>query len=266
MMEILSKKILTTMIAVAAMFFVSFAFGQDKGKPEGKKDDAKKTEKSAEAPKSLPKSDLAAGTYAEITTQFGAITIKLYTEKAPITTGNFIGLAEGTKEFTDPKTGKKVKRPFYDGLTFHRVINNFVIQGGCPRGDGTGDPGYRFNDEIVGYKHSKAGIVAMANSGPNTNGCQFYITLAALPHLDSMPTKYTIFGEVVKGMDVVNEIANVKTDARDMPVKPVVMEKVKIIKVAENKDKKFEVPNPVGYNTSKSGEGEKPSKQTETKY
>jgi peptidyl-prolyl cis-trans isomerase A (cyclophilin A) len=142
----------------------------------------------------------AAGTYAIFETSLGNIVIKLLDKEAPKTVENFIGLAEGTKEFQNPMTGKKEKRNYYDGLTFHRVIPQFMIQGGCPRGDGRGGPGYSFADEFhPSLKHSKAGKLSMANAGPNTNGSQFFITVAPTPHLDN---RHTIFGEVVEGQDV----------------------------------------------------------------
>ena len=139
----------------------------------------------------------APGTYATLETSQGNIVFRLFEQEAPKTVANFIGLAEGTKEFTDPKTGKKTKRPFYDGLAFHRVIPKFMIQGGCPLGTGTGDPGYRFGDEFhPSLRHDKAGKLSMANAGPGTNGSQFFVTVAATPWLDN---KHTIFGEVVEG-------------------------------------------------------------------
>ncbi len=213
---------------------------------------------------------------ARMQTTSGDIYIELFEKDAPETVANFIGLAEGTKEFADPKTKQKVKRPFYDGLKFHRVIKNFMMQGGCPLGAGTGDPGYKFKDEISptalgldkvkvadaqyagrdmqmyigrklgiysqadaqakmneiqaelanvsqmsvadlyaanGYAYDNTlhshkalrGVIAMANSGPNTNGSQFFINQVDAPHLDG---KHTVFGQVVKGMDVVNKICN----------------------------------------------------------
>src|SRR2546428_13191319 len=118
----------------------------------------------------------------------------LFEKEAPKTVANFIGLAEGAKEFKDPRTGRKAKRPFYDGLIFHRVIPNFMIQGGCPLGNGPGDPGYRFADEFhSSLRHIQPGQPSMANSGPNTNGSQFFITVAPTPWLDN---RHTNFGEV----------------------------------------------------------------------
>src|SRR5882724_11981698 len=139
-----------------------------------------------------------AGTYAVFETSQGNIVVRLLENEAPKTVANFVGLAEGTKEFTNEKTGQKVKKPFYDGLIFHRVIPNFMIQGGCPLGTGTGGPGYQFKDEIVaGIGFDKKGLLAMANAGPGTNGSQFFITTAATPWLNG---HHTIFGEVTEGM------------------------------------------------------------------
>src|SRR5205823_7789884 len=134
----------------------------------------------------------------------GNFTVRLFEEEAPNTVANFAGLAEGTKEWTDPKGAGKVKKPYYDGLIFHRVIDGFMIQGGDPLGTGTGGPGFKFADEFSPkLRHSKPGLLSMANSGPNTNGGQFFITLAATPWLDN---RHSIFGEVVDGMDVVQKI------------------------------------------------------------
>jgi peptidyl-prolyl cis-trans isomerase A (cyclophilin A) len=173
------------------------------------------------------------GLYATFETSMGKIVCKLYEKEAPETVANFVGLAKGTKEWTDPKTGKKVKRPFYDGLIFHRVIPNFMIQGGCPLGNGTGGPGYTFKDEFdPSLRFDKPGRLAMANSGPNTNGSQFFITHVPTPHLNN---KHTIFGQVIEGQDVVDKIGAVERDRRDKPVKDVVIKKVIIERVAEEK-------------------------------
>lgn len=172
----------------------------------------------------------AAGTYAIFETSQGNIVVKLFEKEAPNTVANFIGLAEGTKEFTDAKTGKKEKRNYYDGLIFHRVIPKFMIQGGCPLGTGTGDPGYRFADEFhPSLNHSKAGKLSMANAGPGTNGSQFFITVAPTPWLDN---KHSVFGEVVEGQDVADKISNVPRDGSDRPKTPVVLNKVRIERVS----------------------------------
>ena len=172
----------------------------------------------------------SAGTYAIFETSQGNIVIKLFDKEAPKTVENFVGLAEGTKEFTNEKTGKREKRPFYDGLIFHRVIPDFMIQGGCPHGSGMGGPGYKFADEFhPSLKHSKPGKLSMANSGPNTNGSQFFITVAATPHLDN---RHTIFGEVIEGQDVANKISGVPRDRSDRPNTPVTISHVKIERVA----------------------------------
>src|ERR1700676_3044514 len=168
----------------------------------------------------------AAGTYAIFETSQGDIVIRLLEKEAPKTVENFIGLAEGTKEFTNEKTGKKEKRNFYDGLTFHRVIPQFMIQGGCPEGTGRGGPGYKFADEFhPSLRHSKKGILSMANSGPNTNGSQFFITVAETSWLDN---KHTVFGEVVEGYDVVEKISKVPKNAGDRPAKDVKINSVTI--------------------------------------
>jgi len=164
---------------------------------------------------------------AHFTTSEGNFTIRLFDAEVPKTVANFTELAEGTREWTDPKTGQKVKRPLYDGLIFHRVIDGFMIQGGEPLGTGIGGPGYKFADEFhPKLKHSKAGILSMANAGPNTNGSQFFITLAATPWLDN---KHSVFGEVVEGMDVVQKIGRTATvKPNDRPVTPITVEKVTI--------------------------------------
>ena len=164
---------------------------------------------------------------AHFTTSEGTFTIQLFEEQAPKTVANFTGLAEGSKEWTDPRTNKKTNTPYYDGTIFHRVIDAFMIQGGDPLGQGTGGPGYKFGDEFhPQLKHSKAGILSMANAGPNTNGGQFFITLVPTPWLDN---KHSVFGEVVSGMDVVAKIGHTPTSKpADRPVKPITLESVKI--------------------------------------
>jgi len=164
---------------------------------------------------------------AHFTTSEGNFTVRLFDDDVPNTVANFVGLAEGTKEFTDPKGGQKVTRPFFDGLTFHRVIDGFMIQGGDPLGTGTGGPGYKFADEFSPkLRHSKPGMLSMANAGPNSNGSQFFITLAATPWLDN---KHSIFGEVVEGLDVVQKIGKTATiKPNDRPVKPITIQSVKI--------------------------------------
>ena len=168
-------------------------------------------------------------TFAHFTTSEGNFTARLYDAETPNTVANFTGLAEGSKEWTDPRSGRKVKQPYYDGTIFHRVIDGFMIQGGDPLGQGTGGPGYTFADEFhPTLRHTKAGILSMANRGPNTNGGQFFITLAATPWLDN---KHSVFGEIVDGMDVVNKIGKTPTSKPgDRPAKPITITSVKIEK------------------------------------
>ena len=164
---------------------------------------------------------LSNGLYANLQTSKGAMLVKLEDEKAPVTVANFVGLAEG--KIDNKAKGKGV--PFYDGTIFHRVIKDFMIQGGDPQGTGMGDPGYRFDDEKNDLQHTGKGILSMANSGPNTNGSQFFITEVATPWLDG---RHTVFGKVVKGENVIDEIANVEKGAQDRPKTDVVLEKVSI--------------------------------------
>ena len=165
--------------------------------------------------------------HAVFETSLGEITCRLFPEHAPKTVENFAGLANGTKEFTDPKTRQPKKGRFFDGLTFHRVIPKFMIQGGCPLGTGTGGPGYKFGDEFSKeLRFDKPGKLAMANAGPGTNGSQFFITLAPTEWLNQ---KHTIFGEVIKGQEVVEKIAAVPRDRQDKPQTPVVMKSIKIV-------------------------------------
>lgn len=156
---------------------------------------------------------------AHFKTNRGDFTIELYAKECPETVWNFINLAEGRQ-----KTEKD--GPFYDGLIFHRIIEGFMIQGGCPQGQGMGGPGYRFDDEChPELPHDGEGILSMANAGPGTNGSQFFITLAPTPHLNG---RHTVFGKVVDGMDIVRTIGSVETGAMDRPVEEVVIESVKI--------------------------------------
>ena len=166
-------------------------------------------------------------TQAVFTTSEGTFKIKLFDQEVPNTVANFVGLAEGTKEFTDPKTGQKTKRPFYDGLVLSSRDRRVHAAGRLPAGHGTGGPGYKFADEFnAKLRHSKPGILSMANAGPNTNGSQFFVTLAATPHLDN---KHSVFGEVVEGMDVVNKIGAAATSKPgDRPLKPITITSVKI--------------------------------------
>jgi len=169
------------------------------------------------------------GTYAKFDTTLGTFTIRLFENEVPKTVANFVGLVEGTREWTHPATGKKETRPFYDGIIFHRVIDGFMIQGGDPLGKGYGGPGYTFEDEFhADLRHDKEGILSMANAGPNTNGSQFFITLGPTPHLDR---RHSVFGEVVEGMDIVKRIGKVKTGAQDRPIEEIVMKKVTIERV-----------------------------------
>jgi len=170
------------------------------------------------------------GTYATINTSEGTIVCRLFEADAPKTVTNFIELAEGKRDWTHPTSGKKSKDRLFDGTIFHRVIPNFMIQGGDPAGTGFGGPGYKFEDETKGspQKFDKPGRLAMANSGPNTNGSQFFITVAPTAWLTG---NHTIFGEVVDGQDVANKIANVPRGAQDKPKKDVVLQSVVIERV-----------------------------------
>jgi peptidyl-prolyl cis-trans isomerase A (cyclophilin A) len=162
--------------------------------------------------------------YATMRTSMGDIVVLLFEDKASKTVANFVGLATGTREWTDLKSRERAKRPLYSGTIFHRVIPGFMIQGGDPLGNGTGGPGYRFEDEFhPDLRHSKAGILSMANAGPNTNGSQFFITHKATPWLDG---RHSVFGEVVKGQEVVDAIAAAPRDSRDRPLKEIVLQEV----------------------------------------
>ncbi|MCL2011319.1 MAG: peptidylprolyl isomerase [Cystobacterineae bacterium] len=170
--------------------------------------------------------------YVHMKTSMGNIVLRLFSKDAPKTVENFVGLASGEKEWTNPATGKDENKPLYTGTVFHRVIPGFMIQGGDPLGQGTGGPGYRFEDEFQsGRKFDKPGLLAMANAGPNTNGSQFFITVVPTPHLNN---RHTIFGEVVKGMDVVQKIVNAPRNKMDRP-----NEEIRIIEI-----KLSQTPNP----------------------
>lgn len=164
---------------------------------------------------------LESGVYAKMTTSKGEMIIQFFDKEAPVTVANFVGLAQGTI----PNTAKDKGTPYYDGIIFHRVIKDFMIQGGDPTGTGMGDPGYKFDDEKNDLRHEGKGYLSMANSGPNTNGSQFFITEVATPWLDG---RHTIFGKVIKGLETVDAIANVEKGAQDKPVQDVVIEKVEV--------------------------------------
>ena len=172
----------------------------------------------------------SAGTYAIFDTSEGTIVCRLFEKEAPKTVANFTELAEGKREWKHPNTGKKSNDRLYDGTIFHRVIPDFMIQGGDPQGTGMGGPGYQFEPETKGSQHKfdKPGKLAMANAGPNTNGSQFFITVAPTTWLTG---KHTIFGEVVEGQDVVNKITTLPRGRNDRPSKDIVVKKVTIEKV-----------------------------------
>lgn len=184
--------------------------------------------------------ELDEGVYALMQTTHGDILIKLHHEATPMTAGNFVALAEGTH----PKTKEKKGEPFFDGLKFHRVIPDFMIQGGDPKGNGSGGPGYSFPDEIVDtLKHSSKGMLSMANSGPNTNGSQFFITVKETPWLDG---RHTVFGKVVEGQNIADSISKLERGQQDKPKQDVIINKVKIVRVgksAENFDGKAAFEN-----------------------
>jgi len=168
---------------------------------------------------------------AHFTTSEGNFTARLFDTEAPNTVANFTGLAEGSKQWTDPRSGRKVTQPYYNGTIFHRVIEGFMIQGGDPLGQGTGGPGYTFADEFhPKLRHAKAGVLSMANRGRDTNGGQFFITLAETPWLDN---KHSVFGEVTEGMDVVRKIGGTATTKPgDRPIKAITIESVRIERTA----------------------------------
>ena len=164
---------------------------------------------------------------ATLQTNYGDTEVELYDERAPRTVENFVGLATGDRSWIDPETETEIEgEPLYEDVLFHRVIEGFMIQGGDPTGTGRGGPGYTFDDEFHDeLRHDDAGILSMANSGPDTNGSQFFITLDAQPHLDG---QHAVFGEVIDGMETVERIGAVETDEDDRPVEPVVLESVTV--------------------------------------
>lgn len=251
----MNKKSLTLVVMIYIFAFCLFSFNAnaaDPVKPDvvpavapnapamEKKVEAPKgaliIEKKAEepavvTPKGKPKKMFAVFEIESDGKPMGTIKVKLHHQLVPNTVDNFVGLTEGTKEFIESvpskgKPGEKVKRRMYDGTVFHRVIPGFMIQGGDPQGTGRGGPGYEFKDEFQpSLKHDRKYILSMANRGPNTNGSQFFITVAPTPHLDN---KHSVFGEVVSGQEVVDKIANVPRDNMDRPKTDVVIKKLTI--------------------------------------
>jgi peptidyl-prolyl cis-trans isomerase A (cyclophilin A) len=220
-------------VFAAAVFLVSWTAFAQQSTP-GSSDQSQST--SGATPQALPDAPGAqahagpqpTGATVLFDTSMGTMTCKLFDKQAPVAVANFVGLATGTKEFTDPKTKQKVRRRYYDDTTFHRVIPNFMIQGGDPLGTGEGDPGYMFNDEIdPSLNFDVPGRLAMANSGPNTNGSQFFITEVPTDFLDQ---KYVIFGQCDDhSVEVVKAIARVNRDSNDKPLNPVLLKKVTVI-------------------------------------
>lgn len=169
--------------------------------------------------------------YARFCTSMGNIVVRLEEERAPKTVKNFVGLATGTQEWAHPRSGELMKgKPYFDGTVFHRVIPDFMIQGGDPLGQGTGGPGYRFEDEFhKELRHSGPGVLSMANSGPGTNGSQFFITERKTPHLDD---RHSVFGKVVAGVDLIGKIARVAIGPRDKPLTDVAIQRLEIFRSA----------------------------------
>jgi peptidyl-prolyl cis-trans isomerase A (cyclophilin A) len=212
----------TLLLPALAVAFTAAAFAQTSSKPAEEIPDAP-----AATPVALTRPN---GPTVVMDTTMGRITCQFFQRQAPLAVANFIALAEGTKDWTDPATSKKQhNKPLFNGTVFHRVIPDFMIQGGDPAGNGTGDPGYAFADEFdPNLNFDQPGRLAMANSGPNTNGSQFFITTVPTPHLNQ---KHTIFGQCdASGLLVAQSIALVQTDSSDKPVTPVVLKKVTIVR------------------------------------
>ncbi len=210
------------MVLMAALFAATSALAAEtKPAPKAEAKPAPKAETFME------KAAAGKPLWATIETNRGNIVLELFSKDAPVTVENFVGLATGEKPWTDPKTGNKVTgKPLYDGTVFHRVIPGFMIQGGDPLGNGTGGPGYKFQDEFQsGRKFDKPCILAMANSGPNTNGSQFFVTEVPTPHLNN---HHTIFGEVTKGCELVGQITHSPRDPGDRPKSEVVVKHIAI--------------------------------------
>ncbi len=224
-------------IAIGLLAFASVTFAGSAIQQPKPSHPIPKTSRPASPPVLLPAEP---GLYAVIYTSMGNIVCRLFNTEAPKTVANFRGLATGTKLWTSPETGKKKHTALYSGTTFHRVIPQFMIQGGDPLGNGRGDPGYKFEDEIdPSLTFDKPGMLAMANSGPDTNGSQFFITVAPTPWLNG---KHTIFGEVVSGQDVVDQISQVPRDEDDKPETPVKIVRISIRRVATGPPAKTATP------------------------
>ena len=224
---IAAKWMLVCALVLAMCGSACTAFAAAKGKTEKAKGETK-----LESIEKVQKR-LKAGTYAVLDTSMGRIICELYPSIAPIGVENFIGLAEGKREWIDPKTGTKVKKPLYNGTIFHRIIPDFMVQGGDPMGSGFGGPGYKFKNEVSSkVTFDRPGRLAYANSGPDTNGSQFFIT-----HKDTswLNGGYTIFGQCIEGQSVVNAMGAVARGSGDKPIKDVVLEKVTIVRVAGKK-------------------------------
>jgi len=177
----------------------------------------------------MNKENLEKGSYAIIKTSMGELTCRLFKDEVPNTVANFVDLATGKKEYLDPKTKEKKTGNFYDGIIFHRVIPDFMIQTGDPTGTGFGGPGYRFADEFhKDLKHDKPGILSMANSGPNTNGSQFFITQKATPWLDN---RHSVFGEVIENVELVEQIAKVSRNSSDKPLEDITIVSIDFFEV-----------------------------------